>query len=176
MSFLQIFNSIISFWNSQPVQRIFISVKIFFIILFFILLGSIIFFLLKTKFLRYIFVEDLIEFLSFKPYGASKIRKRWDKIRKRLESRDESDWKVAVIEADQLLGNLLEEKGYEGADNKEKLRQVGTQLLSSFDDFLEAYEIYKCVSEDPSYKLDKKDADKFLDRYESVMEDLGFLS
>lgn len=164
-----------SFISTPYFHIAFLILKIIFIIAFFCLLGGIIYFLLKTDFLKVYILEDLIEFLSFKPYGMAKSQKRWSKIRERLRSNDEDDFKVAVIEANLFLNELLKEKGCEGIDVKEKLERLGEDVISNFDDFLEVYKTYKFVSEDPSYHLTKKEAERFLDVYEAIMKDLGFL-
>lgn len=175
MNIVNLIEKINSFISTPLFHAIFLIVKIIFIIAFFYLLGGIIYFLLKTNFIRAYFLEDLIEFISFKPYGATKTQKRWKKIRERLRSDQENDFKVAVIEASLLLNDLLKERGIEGIDVKEKLEKVGREAISNFDDFLEVYNTYKFVSEDPSYHLTKKETKRFLDVYETVMKDLGFL-
>jgi hypothetical protein len=50
-------------------------------------------------------LEDVVEFFSWQPYGQRELSKQWDKIKKRTESKLDSDYKLAVIDADDFLAS-----------------------------------------------------------------------
>lgn len=173
----QLLPKIISFIQSPSFQRFFTFVKGFFILITFLMIGAIIYFLCKTTYLKYYFLEDLIEFLSFKSFAGRKKMKRWKKVKKWISSKRESDLKVAIIEANRLLYECLEERGIKGRDILEKLENVSPKLLplDVFEKIKKAFEIYKNIIEDPSFKISQKEAKKIINDYERVLKELGFL-
>ena len=72
--------------------------------------------MINSSWLQYKFLEDVTEFFSWQSYGAREISKKWNKIKKRIESGTESDYKLAIIDADDLLVEVLDSRGYDGED------------------------------------------------------------
>ena len=72
--------------------------------------------MINSSWLQYKFLEDVTEFFSWQAYGAREISKKWDKIKKRIESGTESDYKLAIIDADDLLMEVLDNRGYDSED------------------------------------------------------------
>ena len=69
--------------------------------------------MLNSSWLQYKFLEDVTEFFSWQAYGQREIAKQWDRIKKRTESGAESDYKLAVIDADDFLEEVLENREFE---------------------------------------------------------------
>ena len=114
IDFYKIFNYLINFLISPEVQEKLFPVKVAFLVIGFLFLIGIIFCLLKTTYLKWLILQDATEFLTYRPYGAKRITKTWTKILKRLEIADESEYKLAIMEADDLLDNALKRMGYAG--------------------------------------------------------------
>ena len=87
-----------------PVKLVFASFGMFF-------LAMVIYFMINSSWLQYKFLEDTTEFFSWQSYGAREISKKWDRIKKRIESGTESDYKLAIIDADDLLMEGLDNRG-----------------------------------------------------------------
>jgi len=87
--------------------EILLSLKILCIVIFLFFLVIIFHSLRKSSWLRNRFLQDMTEFLTYRPYGVKKIVKIWSKIKGRLESGSESEYKLAVIEADSILNDIL---------------------------------------------------------------------
>lgn len=173
----QILISITSFLESNTFQKIFLFLKSFFIFLSFLLLGLIIFFLLKTDILKWYFLEDLIEFLSFKSYIGKKQSKKWKKIKEMISSKRETDFKEAIIEANRMLEEFLKERGIKGRDLLEKMGNISSTLLPPelFEKIKKNFEVYKNIIEDPFLKISRKEAKEIIKNYEKVLKELGFL-
>ena len=74
LDFLNIdFNAIISFLTSTEIQQKLLPVKIAFLVIAGIFLGIIIFVLLTTHYLQWMFMQDMWEFLTFRPFGAKEL-------------------------------------------------------------------------------------------------------
>ena len=64
---------------------------------------------------------DISEFASFRPRGLRKFGKRWRKIMARLESENEAEYKLAIIEADTILGETLGAMKLSGETTEQRL-------------------------------------------------------
>jgi len=146
--------------------------KILFLIISLFFLFGIVYFLLKTEWCKRLFLQDLVEFLSFKSYGLRKVSQTWKKIIKRLEKFSESETKLAIIEADDLLNEILERMGYSGETLGEKLKQLSEVILPNLDEVLEAHKIRSNIVHDPTYRLSFDEAKKVLKIYERALLNL----
>ena len=146
--------------------------KIIFILLALILLISILVLILKSSWLRRRFLEDLTEFLIYRPFGVNKTFKEWAKINKRLEAGQEADYKLAVIEADSLLNDVLAKIGYGGETIVDKLKQIDSAILPNIDKALEAHKIRNNIVHDPDYQLSLSQATEVISIYEESLRHL----
>lgn len=149
-----------------------LSLKIIFAIISFGFLFGIVYFLLKTDWLKRVFLQDLVEFLSFKSYEMRKFPKTWDKIIKRLEKGTGAELKLAVIEADDLLNDVLEKMGYSGETLGEKLEQLDKKTLPNLDEISEVHQIRSDIIHDPTFRLNFSQAAKILEVYRKALSSL----
>jgi len=105
---------IISFILNPTFSGWLLVLKILCLIFSLIFFGFIIFALIKTSWLKRMIIWDLQEFLTYRPFGVSKIAGKWQKIKKRLEAGIESEAKLAIIEADSMLDGILDRMGFGG--------------------------------------------------------------
>lgn len=148
-------------------------VRIVFIAASFLLLVATVILLFKTSWIESRFLKDWEEFFTFKPSGARPIAKRWDKIKKRLESGIESEYKLAVIEADSLLEEILEKGGFKGEHFEERLKQLVPMILSDIEPILGAHKTRSNIIHDPDYKFSLNEVQEVLAVYEKTLQDLG---
>ena len=152
--------------------EILLILKILSIAVFVFLLIIILRSLRKSSWLKYRLFQDMTEFLTFKPYGVKKIAKVWSKIKGRLETGSESEYKLAVIEADSMLNDILERMGFKGETLGDRLKQVTTDVLPSVENSREAHKIRNNIVHDPDYKLTLGQAQKVLEIYERALREL----
>jgi len=163
---------IISWLISPTFSGWLLILKILFIIVVLILLGFIIFVLAKTSWLKRIWIWDLVEFFSFRPYGVRKVVKDWAKITGRLETGLESEYKLAVIEADSMLNDILKRMGFGGETLGERLEKLTAATLPNLEQIWEAHKIRNNIVHDPDYRLTLDEARKVLGIYEQALRDL----
>lgn len=149
--------------------------KIIFIILGFVILVFIIFALLRTTWFRWFIWSDLVEFLTYRPFGVKKFAKQWTKIIGRLETGLEAEYKLSVIEADSLLDEILERTGYKGETLEEKLKPITQMIISNLEEVKEVHKIRNNIVHDPDYKLSLDEAKKNLSIYEKALRDLEMI-
>ena len=165
-------NDILSFLINPPFKKLIFILKIILSAISLILFISIIYFLKNTSWLQMRYLDKLMEFLNYKPAGSKKELKKWLKIKERLETNLESEFKLAVIEADTFLNDVLEKMGYKGETFGEKLEKLTIDILPNLKDLKEAHRIRNNIVYDPDYKLSLEMAKRVIDIYEKALMDL----
>jgi len=87
-----------------------------------------------------------------------RFQSRWDAIVARLDSFNESDWKIAVIESAQMLNEVLETLKYEGDALGNKLESMFPAQLANLTEAKEANKIKNKVVNDPDFHISKEEA------------------
>ncbi len=130
----------------------------------------------RTDRFNWWFIWDIKEFLTGRPYGLGKVTKKWAKIKKRLESNAESEYKQAIMEADALLNKCLIDLkiGLETLEETLKKR-VGTDTISNIEKVKGAHQIWNDIVHDPDLKLSLEKSEELLEIYEKALKDLGML-
>lgn len=151
---------------------ILLSLKIIFIVISLFFLVIIFYSLRKSSWLKNRFLQDMVEILTYRPYGIKKMAKIWSKIKGRLEAGSESEYKLAVIEVDSMLNDVLERMGFKGEILGDRLKQVTTDILPNIEETREAHKVRNNIVYDPDYKLTLDQARKVLKIYEQALRDL----
>ena len=131
--------------------------------------------ILRTNWLKHLILQDFFEFFTYRPYGVRKLVKQWVKITGRLEAGLESEYKLAVIEADSMFDDILKRMGYGGETLGERLKQISPAVLPNVEELLEAHKIRNNIVHDPDYRLSLDEAKKAIAIYEKTLTDLGAL-
>lgn len=101
---------------------------------------------------------------------------RWKKITEHMESENENDWKQAILEADIILGEILEKMGYQGDGIGEKLRRVEKADFHTLDQAWEAHKIRNIIAhEGASYTLTQYEAKRVTALYKQVFEEFFYI-
>jgi len=101
---------------------------------------------------------------------------KWDKIKKYLESGNSSDWKMAVIEADSLLDEIIKKIGYGGETLGERLSKIKPAQFKGLQDAWEAHKVRnKIVHEGERYEISKSKAEKTIELYEKTFKELEYI-
>ena len=123
--------------------------------------------------MRYQFLQDITEFFSWQAYGLKAVDKRWKRIIKKTQKQTEQEYKLAIIEADDFLYQILYERGYEGANFEQKIGKVGKKILPNFKDILDSHKIRNSIVYDVDYKLDIEKAKTILTNYENAIKNIA---
>jgi len=168
-------NEIISFIFNPHFSGWLLALKILFIIFGLIFLGYIIFALVKTNWLKRMITWDLQEILTYRPFGVRRIVKQWRKIKARLETGLESECKLAVIEADKMLDDILMRMGFGGVTLGERLTKLTAVSLPNIEEVKKAHRIRGNIIHDPDYRLSLEEAQRVTAIYEKALTDLQAL-
>jgi hypothetical protein len=175
MNYQETINEIVSFLLYPEFKGWLLIFKYLFLAFGFFFLGYNLWGALKTSFLKRAIWIDLKEFLTYKPFYVKKFLPQWKKIEKRLESKIEADFKLAILEADDLLNKAMDEIGYKGKDLTEKLEMINEEIISNLKELKEVRKVREDIISDPTYRLSEEETKKILKVYEKAIKDLQAL-
>ncbi len=170
----EVSNAFLSFLVSPNISLV-LWLKIIFGGISLLMLLGIIFFTLHTSYLQYLIIQDLYEFLNYRPYGTKRLNRSWKKIMKRLDLPDEAEHKLAIVEADDLLNDILERLGYTEGSLSERLAKISFMPRDTIEQVQKVHEMRNKVVHDPNYHLTIEEARKVLEIYQRALRDLQAL-
>ncbi len=108
-------------------------------------------------------------------YGTQIVGKKWREILIRLELGDDANMKLAVLEADNIVDDILKKMALPGRNFEERLRQFEQQELPSLSLLWEAHGVRDKIVKDPNFQISKDEAKRALEGYEAALKDLEYL-
>lgn len=101
---------------------------------------------------------------------------RWEKIIKHLDLGKESEWRLAILEADILLDEMVTNMGYQGDSLGEKLKGIEKSDFTALDLAWEAHNIRnKIAHEGEAFALTEREARRVLALYEEVFKEFHYI-
>lgn len=146
------------------------GLRIIFIIIALLFLGLLVFLFSVNGYLKYRYKEDAFERLKGKPFFNIKLKSNWDEIMEHAKDENESERKLAVIEADDTLNDALSKLGYEGDTLLEKLEGLTPEVVPNLEDLEDAHRERRDISYDPSKGLSKEEAKRLISIYEETFK------
>jgi hypothetical protein len=164
-----------SFINDPGLQNTLLPFRVIFGTVGALLLLLCVFILIRTAWAKFAFLFDLTEFFTARPYGLRKMLGKWQKMQARLETANEAEYKLAIIEADNMLNDILVRLGFRGETLGDKLKTLTTGIIPNLDDVWKAHQIRNNVVHDPDYRLSLQEAQQALAIYEAVFANLDLI-
>jgi len=101
---------------------------------------------------------------------------KWERVLKHMESHNESDWKLAILESDIMLDELLDKSGYHGVTMSDKLKQVDKSDFNTIDLAWEAHKIRNMVAHEGSeFAINSREAQRVIKLYEQVFKEFKYI-
>ncbi len=101
---------------------------------------------------------------------------RWKDVEYKINSASPSDWRLAILEADIMLFDMLTQMGLPGKDLGEKLKAADTSFFGTLDDAWRAHKIRNIIAhEGAAYNLSFTEARKTIDSFKRVFEEFYFI-
>lgn len=152
-----------------------VNFKFYSVIVSLVFLTAIIIITYKILKLRKRQIVSLAKFLTVEELSAERDI-RWKEIKKRLDSENPSDWKMAIISADSLMDEILENIGYEGKTMNERLKIIEPSDFDNLKNVWEAHRVRnKIAHEWESFELTKEEAKSVIEKYEQALKELRYL-
>lgn len=102
--------------------------------------------------------------------GKLKLRKKWEKIKSKLDFGEERAYRVAVIEADEVINGLIQRLGYAGENMAERLDNVPSGQLDNIEELKRAHEIRNRIIHEDDFRLSKKEAEEAFSLFEEFLK------
>ncbi|MEK7564446.1 MAG: hypothetical protein AAB510_02670 [Patescibacteria group bacterium] len=101
---------------------------------------------------------------------------RWVRTLTYLFSQSPSDWKLAIIEADAMLEDLLGQLGFKGDTLGDKLKSTDQEKFRNLTSAWEVHTIRNRVAhEGLSYEISQREAKRVIAIYEDIFREYGFI-
>lgn len=109
-------------------------------------------------------------------HGAQDENVRWKQILAHVESDNPNDWRLAVIEADIMLDELLDSLGYIGQSIGDKLKGARPEIFRSVQDAWDAHKVRNEIAHRGSdFVLTQRAARTAIAQYEHVFNEFDFI-
>lgn len=114
--------------------------------------------------------EEEHEYLRLETNAAK--NERWQDVLLHINSENPNDWRLAIIEADIILEEILEHHGFVGKTIGEKLKSANPQSFRSLNDAWEAHKIRNEIAHrGGDFLLTKRTALEAITRFTKVFEE-----
>lgn len=101
---------------------------------------------------------------------------RWDKVLKHTNSNNPSEWKLAILEADIILAEIIEKMGYHGETIGDKLKKVERSDFTTIDNAWEAHKVRNAIAhEGMDFVLSEREARRVIALYQTVFEEFRYI-
>lgn len=101
---------------------------------------------------------------------------RWEHVQGLMNSRNASDWRLAILEADVMLDEFLRSAGYHGDSIGEMLKSVEKSDFLTIEDAWEAHKVRNRVAHDgSSYLLNEREVRHVISLFENVFKEFGII-
>ena len=101
---------------------------------------------------------------------------RWQDVLTHVDSDRPNDWKLAIIEADIILDELLNTLGYAGTSVGEKLKSVPPTAFTTINQAWRAHNVRNRIAhEGADFDLSKREAQQTIAEYQMVFEEFEFV-
>lgn len=101
---------------------------------------------------------------------------RWQDVLAHVESDRPNDWKLAIIEADIILGEMLDKLGYAGSTIGEKLKSASPTSFTTINQAWRAHNVRNRIAhEGADFSLSQHEAKQTISEYRMVFEEFDFV-
>ncbi|MEX0933710.1 MAG: hypothetical protein WD003_00395 [Candidatus Paceibacterota bacterium] len=119
--------------------------------------------------------EELLESTS-REVSETRRSARWGKVMDHLDSLHEADWRLGILEADNMLGEILDSMGYVGDTIGEQLQAIEPSDFRTLNQAWEAHKVRnKIAHEGAEFALSKREAQRVTNLFKEVFEEFHYI-
>ncbi len=108
--------------------------------------------------------------------SVTPVNPKWERVLAHIESVNENDWRLAIIEADIVLSDLLDALSLQGDTMGDKLKAVEKSDFTTIDNAWEAHKIRNQIAHEGSdFQLSQREARRVVEMYRLVFEEFGVI-
>ncbi|MDP2593194.1 MAG: hypothetical protein Q8P52_00895 [bacterium] len=104
------------------------------------------------------------------------LNRKWQMVLEHLESEKESDWRLAILEADIMLDEMLEGQGYHADTLADKLKMIEPSDFTTLDFAWTAHKVRNQIAHEGSaFQLTHREAKKVVSLFEKVFKEFKYI-
>jgi hypothetical protein len=160
------------------INNIFLLIQIISGIVSWVMIVLIVYLAIKTDFWQKKIYNVFIGFRKVPEVGLDhslKMTQEWENIIKRLDSGDEANYKLAVIEADKLLDTVLKKLTIPGSTMGERLKAIPVSQLPSIDNVWQVHRLRNHLVHTTEFVLTENKAKQAMTIYKQAFTELKVL-
>lgn len=120
--------------------------------------------------------QDVERNKQLKVQSEKILNPKWQKVLEHVNSPSPSDWRLAILEADILLGDMLEKMGYRGEGIGEMLKSIEESDFNTLNNAWEGHKIRNAIAhEGADFLLSQREAKRAIGLYESVFQEFHMI-
>jgi len=101
---------------------------------------------------------------------------RWERVEELVSSSEPGNWRLAILEADIILTDIVSRMGYEGETLGDRLKQVEKSDFITLDQAWEAHKIRNTIAhEGGDFILTQREARRVVGLYEEVFREFHYI-
>lgn len=104
-----------------------------------------------------------------------RMRKNWSKIEFRLGSDDPSQYKLAILEADEVIDKIFRSMELKGNNMTERLEKLTPGQMEEAEEIKTVHKIRNQIVHDPTFQIDRTKAKETLDIYAKFLIENEFM-
>ncbi|MDD4803610.1 MAG: hypothetical protein PHN69_00310 [Candidatus Pacebacteria bacterium] len=127
--------------------------------------------------------NSLMDRISVKPKTEQKdninkneVNPKWKLVEEHIDSDDQNKWKLAILEADIILADLLDGLSLPGESIGEKLKAVEQNDFETIEQAWEAHKIRNAIAHEGSdFVINQREAKRIIGLYASVFKEFKII-
>jgi hypothetical protein len=151
------------------------TARVFFVLLSIILIVAFFFLTSKSKYFNYSFKEEFTERKEGVPYIDVKLKGDIEEMISQAQEEEETERRLAVIEADDLVSDALFQMGHKGENIIEQTKNLTEEILPNIEELKKAHLKRKEIVESPEKKLTEEEALNTVLIYKEILKELRIL-
>lgn len=109
-------------------------------------------------------------------HDVPKTQLRWNRILEQARSEDPQSWRLAILEGDIMLNELLDTLGYRGETMADKMKGVDRANFNTIDLAWEAHKIRNSIAHaGQAHQINSREARRVITLYERIFREFRFI-
>ena len=174
----QIYDDSFNFFKNFDYHGLVVDLKTISIILS-VIFGTILFVVMRKLWNLGTLKEELAELkgeLAPPKEAVTAYDNRWQEIRSHVNSINEAEWKMAIVEGDKFVDDVLKTAGFLGESMGERLMTINPDQIINLQYLWDAHKLRNLLVHDPNFHLTHQQATYAINAFESVLRELGALT
>jgi len=120
-------------------------------------------------------LDQLVDAVGVGNLSRQRSARVWRQIKKLLEKGGADNWRMAILEADRSMDDLIKMSGYRAATREERLAQVSAAQLPNIEEIRQAHRLARRLEQEEEIMLDEQTAYQTIGAYQKAFQEFGLI-